>query len=232
MDLLSRKLLRQDVSIALSSHFPVGLTKRQSNASHRLVRNYLFFVCLCCVWPFGFTSRIKGTGMRHKLFLWLSGCAIRTPWGESAVADVLAKVRGTNLALSLLWETWWMRHKDAKVIKAESGNPALQPLHLKNYLGGKNKQERKYYSSSFYSDGPEISVVRSHMRWEWAGFGLQHEKSWEISSMLVTGILDFVSQWCWPLMKIAAMIRGCKILVLFLPKNDTSPLHRWKKIIR
>lgn len=114
----------------------------------------IFFVCLFCVWPFDFTS--KGQGCWDETWCIPQSaslmCATRTPCGESALTDVPGKVRGAHLAhgLSLLWETWWMKHKDAKVIKDEDRNPALHPLHLKSSLGRKKKQERKYYNECFY----------------------------------------------------------------------------------
>lgn len=67
----------------------------------------ILFVCLFCVWPFVFSSRIKGWNMAHPTKCSLT-CAIRTACEESAVADVPAEVRGAHLAhsLSLLWENW------------------------------------------------------------------------------------------------------------------------------
>lgn len=50
-----------------------------------------------------------------------------------------------------------MRHKDARVIKAEDGNPALYPLHLESSLGGKiNRKENITMHVFTDSDGSEI----------------------------------------------------------------------------
>lgn len=50
-----------------------------------------------------------------------------------------------------------MRHKDTKVIKAEDGNPALHPLHLKSSLGEKiNRKENITMHIFTDSDGSEI----------------------------------------------------------------------------
>lgn len=56
--MLSDRLVQQEtagerlsvpwVTTALSSHFPAGLTKQKSNASHRLVRNYLLLLLFAC----------------------------------------------------------------------------------------------------------------------------------------------------------------------------------------
>lgn len=84
--MLSDGLAQQETAEARCFHSPQQslsswTDQKTKQCIPRTCQKLSFFVCLFCVWPFGFISRIRGTGMRHKLFLWPSGCAIRTPWG-------------------------------------------------------------------------------------------------------------------------------------------------------
>lgn len=103
------------VTTALSSPFPAGLTKRQTNLFHRLVRNYL---CLFCVWPFGFTSRIKGTGMRHG-----AKCSYTTKCSFNLGHQ------DCGFPITVGNPQWQMYQQKLEELK--DGNPALHPLHWK-----------------------------------------------------------------------------------------------------